>query len=314
VIAKHWDVLYPKYSKIGRIDLGYTGYVDESLLNFDLKPWPERRIDIGYRAKKLPPYFGRLGETKWRIGSAVEAVARTHGFATDIVLGDKGTLLGRKWLDFINDSKFTLGANSGSSLLDPRGEIQWGMREYLKEYPNATFEEVEEKFFKGLDGRYELTAISPRVLEAAVLNSCQILVEGDYSGIIRPWEHYIPIRADASDFDTVAAAMRDHALVTQLTVNCRATILDSKDLRYSTKAERLIGVVAANLDQRNVQSPSVAVEAVIKRYQEEMPRRYARKWKTQNLKQNVRAALDNHPVALRAARAGLGLLRRFRPG
>jgi hypothetical protein len=152
------------------------------------------------------------------------------------------------------------------------------------------------------------------VLEAAVLNSCQILVEGDYSGIIRPWEHYIPIRADASDFDTVAAAMRDHALVTQLTVNCRATILDSKDLRYSTKAERLIGVVAANLDQRNVQSPSVAVEAVIKRYQEEMPRRYARKWKTQNLKQNVRAALDNHPVALRAARAGLGLLRRFRPG
>ena len=313
VVAKHWDVLFPKYSKIGRIVLGYTGYVDESLLSFELKPWLERRIDIGYRAKKLPPYFGRLGETKWRIGPAVEAAARPHGFVTDIVLGDLGTLLGRKWLDFINDSKFTLGANSGSSLLDPRGEIQRGIRAYLKEHPAATFEEIEVKFFKGLDGKYEFTAVSPRVLEAAVLNSCQILVEGDYSGIVRPWEHYIPIRADASDFDIVAAAMRDHGLVGQLTANCRATILDTKELRYSAKAERLVGLITECLGRKNVHSPAAPVETAIRKYQEEMPRKYARKWRAQAVRQNIRRALEGHPVALRAAQAGLGLIRRFRP-
>jgi len=313
MIAQHWDVLYPNYSKVGKIVLGYTGYVDESLLCFELKPWSERRVDIGYRAKKLPPYFGRLGETKWRIGLAVKAAARSHGFVTDIVLGDAGTLLGRKWLDFINDSKFTLGANSGSSLLDPRGEIQRGVREYLKAHPDATFEEIEERFFKGLDGRYEFTAISPRVLEAAVLKSCQILVEGDYSGIVRPWEHYIPIRADASDFDNVAAAMRDPGLVRRLAATCRTAILDTKELRYSAKAERLIGLIIECLGCKNVQSPAAPVEAAIRKYQEEMPRKYARKWRAQAVRQNVRQALDGHPIALRAAKAGLGLIRRLRP-
>lgn len=313
VIAKHRDVLYPKYSRIGRIVLGYTGYVDDSLLSIAPSPWSERGIDIGYRAKKLPPYFGRLGETKWRIAIKVESAARAHGFVTDIVLGDKGTLLGRRWLDFINDCKFTLGANSGSSLLDPGGEIQRGIRVYLIENPAATFEEIEEKFFKGLDGKYEFTAISPRVLEAAVLNSCQILVEGDYSGIVSPWEHYIPVRADASDFDNVAAAMRDHALVKQMTANCRETILDTKELRYSAKAERLIGLITECLDRRSVQSPSAPVEAAIRKYQEEMPQRYARKWRAQAIKQNIRQALEGHPIALRAAKAGLELIRRLRP-
>lgn len=314
VIGKHWDVLYPKYSKVGKIVLGYTGYIDESLLRFELKPWLERRVEIGYRAKKLPPYFGRLGETKWRIGLAVKAAASGYGLVTDIVLGDQGTLLGKSWLNFINDSKFTLGANSGSSLLDPRGEIQRGIRAYLEEHPTATFEEIEEKFFKELDGKFEFTAISPRVLEAATLNSCQILVEGDYSGIVRPWEHYIPIRADASDFGDVAAAMRDHALVKRITANCRETILDSKELRYSAKAERLIGFIVEGIDNKGLHSPTAPVEAVIKKYQTEMPQRYLRQWRSQAIKQSIRESLNGHPIALRAAKAGLELFRRLRHG
>lgn len=313
VISKHWDVLYPKYSKIGKIILGYTGYLDKSLLNFDLKPWPERRIDISYRTKKLLPYFGRLGETKWRIGPAVEAAARPHGFVTDIVLGDQGTLPGRKWLDFLNDSKFTLGANSGSSLLDPRGEIQREIKQYLKHNPAASFEEIEDKFFKGLDGKYEFTAISPRVIEAAVLNSCQILVEGDYSGIVRPWEHYIPIRADASDFNNVAAAMRDYGLVRQLTANCRKAILDTRELRYSAKADRLIGLITECLGRKNVQSPAAPVEAAIRKYQEEMPRKYDRIWRAQDVRRKIRQALEGHPFALHAALSGWELIRRLRP-
>ncbi|MCW5599814.1 MAG: hypothetical protein KIT59_12005 [Nitrosomonas sp.] len=314
VIEKHRDVLYPRYSKVGKIVLGYTSYVDESLLRFDLKPWTERRVEIGYRAKKLPPYFGRLGETKWRIGLAVEAAASGHGFVTDIVLGDQGTLLGQTWLDFINDSKFTLGANSGSSLLDPRGEIQRGIRAYFRKHPAASFEEIEEKFFKGLDGKYEFTAISPRILEAAALNSCQILVKGDYSGIVRPWEHYIPISADASDFDDVAAAMRDHDLVKRMIANCREAILESKELRYSVKAERLISFIVEGLDNKVLHSPVAPVEAAIRKYQAEMPRRYLRKWRSQAIKQSIRESLDGHPIALRAAKAGLELFRRLRPG
>jgi len=55
---------------------------------------------------------------------------------------------------------------------------------------------VEQLFFPGQDGRFVFTAISPRVFEAGLLKSGLILVKGDYSDVVRPWEHYIPIERD----------------------------------------------------------------------------------------------------------------------
>jgi glycosyltransferase involved in cell wall biosynthesis len=249
VIDGNWDVLYPKYSQAGTIRLAYTGYIDDSLLYTRPSAWAGRPIDIGYRARKLPPYFGALGDNKWRIGEAVKARAIRAGFVTDIVVGDGGALLGHSWLKFINDCKFSLGANSGSSLLDPTGSIQRSVRAYLKEHPQAPFEEVEEACFAGLDREHEFTAISPRVLEAGMLESCQILVEGAYSGILKPWEHYIPIRADASDFDDVAEAMRDHALCARLIANCKSALLDFKALRYESYAKAIMDAIAEKAEK-----------------------------------------------------------------
>ena len=53
------------------------------------------------------------------------------------------------------------------------------------------------------DGRLQLFAISPRHLEACATRTCQVLVEGEYSGVLRPGEHYIPVRKDLSNLDDV---------------------------------------------------------------------------------------------------------------
>jgi hypothetical protein len=54
--------IYRKYSQIGKIELGYKGYIDKDF--FDLKnkvmPFEKRKVDICYRARKLPPYFGKI--------------------------------------------------------------------------------------------------------------------------------------------------------------------------------------------------------------------------------------------------------------
>ncbi len=243
VIAQDWNILYPKYSLTGEIRLAYTGYIDDSLIATKPLPWDNREIDIGYRARKLPPYFGRLGETKWQIGELVKRHCADKKLNSDIVLGDSGTLNGEDWLNFLNNSKFTLGANSGSSLLDPQGNIQRSVRRYLANHPHASFDEVEQTCFPGLDGHYEFTAISPRVLEAGMLGSCQILVEGHYSGILKPWEHYIPIKADASDFDTVFDAMQDRRLTDRLIANCRSTLLDTTSLHYRSHVNELVQLI-----------------------------------------------------------------------
>lgn len=311
VISSNWELLYPRYHQAGAIKLGYTGYVDESLLRIEPQAFEHRRIDIGYRARKLPPYFGRTGETKWLIGESVSRLARENGMNADIVLGDQGTLLGRAWLDFINDCKFTLGANSGSSLLDPRGDIQRKVRAYLRRHPNAAFDEVESQCFPGLDGKHQFTAISPRVLEAALLNSCQILVEGDYSEIIRPWEHYIPIRSDASNFGEVLEAMRDRSLVQRLIQNCRSAILDVQELRYRDKAQKVLALIESLAERKGTRSSSKKIGRIAQRYEEEMQERYRRMWRKRELRHKLARIVDDYPSISRLARATYALARKF---
>ncbi len=304
VISEHWDVLYPKYHKQGAILLGFTGYVNESLIDRARKPFVDRRIDIGYRAKKLLPYFGRLGEVKWTIGRDVDARAKLAGLNVDISVGDKSTLLGAAWLDFIDDSKFTLGANSGSSLLDPRGKIQNDIKNYKINNPGATFNELEELFFKGQDGRLNFTAISPRVMEAALLDSCQILVEGRYSNILSPGDHYIEIKSDASNFDQVLDVMEDTSFVTQMISRCRSTILDTTALRSKNMARKILDVAADLVTRKNLRSSVSGVDDVIKRYKSEMTGdRYQVVWRQRKIRQQVVCFLHKYPLALRLARS-----------
>lgn len=312
VLSSDWNVLYPEFSKTGHIKLGYTGYIEQTLIDTARRPFTSRPIDIGYRAKKLPPYFGRIGEIKWTIGRDVSHLSKKLNLHNDIVVGQSGTLFGSAWLDFINASKFTLGSNSGSSLLDPRGNIQKQVKAYLLAHPGAPFDEVEDHCFKGLDGLHSFTAISPRILEAALLESCQILVDGSYSGLIQPWEHYIPIRPDASNFPQVFEAMQDQGLVRQLIRNCRTAILDCDDLRYSHNARKTIDLISDALTRKRVTSNNAKVCTTINRYQLEMPDKYRTHWKKIAHRRKLTKLIDSQPMISKVVRSTHKLLRNIR--
>jgi len=309
VIASGWDVLYPRYHRIGDIRLGYTGYIDEALSNWTPKALGKRPIDIGYRAKKLPPYFGRLGENKWTIGRDVAARGRDAGLRVDIELGDHAALMGDAWLNFINDSKFTLGANSGSSLLDPTGSIQRSVRTYLASRADASFEEVEKNCFPGLDGKYTFTAISPRVLEAALLGSAQILVDGEYSGIVKPGEHFIPMRPDSSNFSEVMESMADRPIVEGMIRRCREAVLSVDALRHKNKARMILNLIGEMTAHKKPGSNSEEVRQVISRYVSEMQTKYQSCWRRQNYRIRLVKALAPYPrlhQMLRSAKQYLG--------
>ena len=71
----------------------------------------------------------------------------------------------------------------------------------LAERPDATFEELEAECFPGRDGEFGLVALSPRHLEAVATRTCQVLIEGEYDGVLEPDRHYIPLRRDFSNLD-----------------------------------------------------------------------------------------------------------------
>lgn len=164
---------------------------------------PKRDIDIGYRAWKPKPWLGRHGMMKGWIADAVEAEGRSRGLRVDISLDERRTLIGDDWFRFLLRSRYTIGVESGASVLDRDGRLRACADEYVEAQPDAPFEDVEASCFPGMDGQLNLRTISPRHLEACATRTPQILVEGSYSGILEAGRHYIPLKADFSNLSAV---------------------------------------------------------------------------------------------------------------
>lgn len=186
-----------------------TGYVDLSLTRLAVPAPEDRPVDVGYRARRLPPWLGELGQEKSRIADRFETDAPSYGLRTDISCREEDRLYGSAWIRFMTSCKTILGVESGASVFDFDGSIQAAVEADLANDPTLDFETLRERHFKGEDGRIRLNQISPRCFEAAALRTVMVLYEGDYSGRLQAGRHYIALRKDHSNMAEVVAQLRD---------------------------------------------------------------------------------------------------------
>jgi hypothetical protein len=104
-----------------------------------------------------------------------------------------------------------LGVESGASVFDFTGEIQRKVEAHLISDPNVDFKTLSQLYFADMEGRIRLNQISPRCFEMAALRTLMILYEGEYSGLLKPWRHYVPLRKDHSNLDEILAVLHDSA-------------------------------------------------------------------------------------------------------
>jgi hypothetical protein len=209
--AEEREALYPRLEGRLAFHETLTGFIDEqaaSEVAGRSVPHSVRPFDVVYRAKQLPYWFGSHGQLKHRIAEAVQERAGALGLSTDISTRPDDTVLGDGWLDFLGSGRAVIGAESGSSVLDERGEIQRRISRLLASSPGLTFEEVDAQMPSGWDS-YAFFAISPRHLEAVITKTAQVLVEGRYSGLLEAERHYIPVRRDFSNLDEALERLRD---------------------------------------------------------------------------------------------------------
>jgi len=187
-----------------------TGYLEPTTLRrietMAARTMP-RDIDIGYRAWKPEPWLGRHGMLKTWVAESVLRHGAQRGLRLDISTDAADTLLGDAWYEFLLRSRYTIGAEGGASLHDPDGEIRRRVDAYVAEHPLASFEAIEAACFPGLDGRFDLRAISPRHLEACATRTPQVLVEGAFNGILQADRHYVPIRPDFGNMPEILDAV-----------------------------------------------------------------------------------------------------------
>lgn len=239
--------LYPRMSRRARFVEVLTGYVDEGLAArcaARLRPHHERHIDIVYRAAHLQYWFGSHGQLKHRLGEAALAAAPLHGMRTDISTRAEDTIFGDAWGDFLMSGKSVIGCESGSSVLDPHGDLQARIRELTAEQ-SLSFEEVSRRMPSGWDS-WQFFAISPRHLEAVVAKTCQVLVEGSYSGVLEADRHYVPLRRDLSNLDDVLEQLRDTGFTQRLADQAYEDIYVSGAYSYTRFADVLRGALNAD--------------------------------------------------------------------
>ncbi len=207
-----WPKIYEGIGPKTRITDVLTGYLDEKTLSRIDRiraSVQNRSIDIGYRARRATPRLGRHGMLKTRIAEVFKEAVLGTDLKVDISLRAEDTLYGDDWYRFLLQSKYAIGVEGGASLLDRDGSIRENVEAHLLLHPDATFDELEARYFSGLDGSLQYFALSPRNLEACATGTCQVLVEGEYGGVLKPGLHYIELRRDFSNLDKVITAIND---------------------------------------------------------------------------------------------------------
>ena len=258
VAPKDHETFYPK-ALIPSLEATYpvlTGYVPSYLETVD---WPasiDRPIDIGYRSRQNPYYLGSLAQEKCVIAEQFQKIADAHDFRANISVREEDRIYGDDWLTFQRSCRFSLGTESGASVVDFDGTIKKNCQEYLRDHPGASFAEVKKLFFADVDGKVCVQTISPRIFEASAFENTLVLHEGHYEGMIEPDVDYISVKKDYSNFAEVVAKMRDRDFCMRLARSAKEKLILSKRYNYQSFVQQFDQVLA-----QHVRTPKRTKEA-----------------------------------------------------
>jgi hypothetical protein len=232
---EYFDATYGHYTRVPKLVHHVPAYVHPDLIATAdrLRVKEEQRpLDIGYRARPTPPYFGRGGMEKVEIAERFAEHNGGTGLALDISIREEDRLYGKDWYRFMARCRGFLGTESGASCVDLEDEVREEYERLTEAGEMVTIERLEQGALGRWDGKVQLRTTSSRHFEAAALRTCQVMYEGNYSGALRPMEHYIPLKKDFSNFDEVIERFRDRDVRRELTDNAYRDLIASGEYSY----------------------------------------------------------------------------------
>jgi hypothetical protein len=177
-------------------------------------------------------WLGELYQEKSFIGKRFLEHATGTGLVCDISWHEKDRIYGDEWVRFMESCRCMLGTESGASVIDFTGDIERTVRDHCSAHPEATFGEVQDRFFKDREGLIRMNQISPRAFESIACGCCLVLFEGDYSGVLKPGIHYIELKKDFSNFAGVLEKIRDRETVKRIARRAFDDVIRSSAYSY----------------------------------------------------------------------------------
>ncbi len=228
---------HPWLKKV-RFEFLLTGYTSDALIKRSVPDFEDRTLDVSYRARKSPAWYGEFTRQKWKIGEKFNKDAGHFGLNCDISSKGADRLYGDDWYNLIVSSKAVLGTEAGASFMDFTGEVQTQVETYLNNNPQAGFSEIQQRFLQGRDGEIVIKVISPRCFEAAALRTLMIMYEGEYSGILKPYKHYLPLARSHENMEDVVAVLRNPARAAEIIERAYLEIACNPLYSYGTMVDQ----------------------------------------------------------------------------
>jgi hypothetical protein len=235
VPEKHISQVFPpeRFPGVKFINIFYTGYVSTSLERKKTwKPLAERTCMIGYRGRRLPYWYGNQGQDKINIGIQMKAHCQQYGIDCDIEIDDNKRIYGDDWYNFLENSRATLGTETGSNVFDDDGTLKRDIEQALEENPDLTYEEAFDRFLSDKEGKIVMNQVAPKIFESIALKTAMILYEGEYSGVVEPYKHYIPLKKDFSNIEDVFKRLKDDDYILEITERAYTDVIASRKYNY----------------------------------------------------------------------------------
>ena len=179
-----------------------------------------RDLDIGFRGDLYPFSIGDQSRTQ------ILEFFRTRGAAYDLAIDMAYRReTGARWHQFLSRCHGIVGAESGTRYLERDDHTERAVVGYLASHPAATFDEIHALFFAAYANPVCGKAISSRHFEAIGTQTCQILLAGQYNGILEAGRHYLSVRADLTNVDEVVARFKDPAERSRIALEAHAFAL-----------------------------------------------------------------------------------------
>ncbi|TCS16132.1 hypothetical protein EV278_104308 [Caulobacter sp. BK020] len=221
-----WDEVYPVDQRSYVLRRFLTAYVDDRLMRRSSSDLAGRPISVSYRAWETPAWLGEMGRLKREVGLRAEAWAQAGGHRADVAVDGQRRLAGEAWIRLLGASRAVVGVEGGSSIVDPKGDL---LTSDLASAGSEGWTPPSSAIVLPRGG--EIRAMSPRHLEAVATRTFQVLVEGDYSGVLEAGVHYQPVRRDLSDIDAALDRSQDPQRAQAMVDRAHAEIVASG--RYS---------------------------------------------------------------------------------
>jgi hypothetical protein len=199
-----------------------------------------RPIDLGYRADDSPAYLGH--NERRRIADRFRQCAPSLGLTVDISLDSADRFTPLEWAAFLNRCRGQLGTEAGGDYFSLSDGYRNAVNAHVAAHPDATFDELFDRFFSGATDPVPLRIISGRNVEAAATRTVQLLFEGEYDGYLQPDVHYIALRKDFSNLDQALEKFRDRTFCRRLTTNAHDLVM--REFTYQALVGRVREAIA----------------------------------------------------------------------